>query len=82
MVSSKIKVKKRIKVVYDGPFDKEVDKAIMDCMEGIGAEWYAQGYDFTKNERDICFDLEIPIDVSIKVNEKGSVTAVVEFKED
>jgi len=26
-------------------------------MELIGCVWYAQGFDLTSNERDICFEL-------------------------
>ena len=52
-------MKKKIKVIYAGPLDMELDKLIQDALCGIGAEWYAQGTDFTNGERDICFDIEI-----------------------
>jgi len=53
-------MKKRIKVVYDGPLDVAVDELIRKAMKGIGAKWYAQGCDYVEPyERDICFDLEI-----------------------
>jgi len=51
-------MKKTIRVIYDGGLDEKLDKLIRKTMEGIGAKWYAQGYDLTSNERDICFDLE------------------------
>jgi len=52
-------IKKKFKVIYDGQLDEDVDDLIRNTLEGIGAKWYAQGYNFTTNERDICFDLEI-----------------------
>jgi len=51
-------MKKTIRVIYDGGLDEKLDKLIRKTMEDIGAEWYAQGYDLTFNERDICFDFE------------------------
>lgn len=50
-------VKKRIKVSYVGRPNDDSDKTIMEAMKGVGARWYAQGYDFVNNERDICFDI-------------------------
>ena len=46
----------KIKVTYNGNLDKELDSEIRSAIEGIGGEWYAQGFDFTTNIRDICFD--------------------------
>jgi len=51
-------MKKIIRVIYDGGLDEKPDKLIRKTMEGIGAKRYAQGYDLTSNERDVCFDLE------------------------
>lgn len=45
----------RIKVTYKGSPDKGVDKAISESLKKDFI-WYAQGYDFEKDERDICFD--------------------------
>jgi len=51
-------MKKTIRVIYEGALDRNLDKLIKKTMEGIGAEWYAQGYNMTSNQRDVCFDLE------------------------
>jgi len=51
-------MKKTIRVIYDGGLDEKLDNLIREIMEGIGAKWYAQGYNLTSNERDVCFNLE------------------------
>lgn len=47
----------RISVKYDG-YDVELDKKIKEFCEGLGFEWYGQGYDFIQDRRDIAFDKE------------------------
>ncbi len=47
-----------IKVSYRGKLDVELDRKIQAALEGIGAKWYAQGFDLVIHERDICFDYE------------------------
>ena len=49
-------MKKRIKVIYDGRLDVRLDMLIRTAMKEIGAELYAEGYNFVDEERDICFD--------------------------
>ena len=50
---------KRIKIIYNGKMNTKLDKEITGAIESIGGKWYAQGYDFTKDERDICFDITV-----------------------
>jgi len=52
-------MKIKVTVTYLFPLNTEADKKIRDLMKGIGCKWYAQGNDLVKNERDICFDLDI-----------------------
>ena len=49
-------MKKTIRVIYDGRLDVRLDMLIRTAMEKIGAELYAEGYNFEDEERDICFD--------------------------
>ena len=46
-----------VKFIYDGKSDDEVDVKIAKVAEEAGMSWYAQGYDFTRDKRDVCFDL-------------------------
>ena len=48
----------QISVIYEGEQSSELDTAINKAMKNIRAIWYAQGYDFTTKQREICFDLE------------------------
>uniref|UniRef100_A0A6H1ZRP2 Uncharacterized protein n=1 Tax=viral metagenome TaxID=1070528 RepID=A0A6H1ZRP2_9ZZZZ len=48
--------KYRIKVEYNGKPSEAMDWMIYDAMKGVGCKWYAQGYDYTADIRDICFD--------------------------
>lgn len=36
----------------------ELDRVILDKMDEIKAEWYAQGIDKETGIRDLCFDLD------------------------
>lgn len=51
-------MKRRIKVLYTGPLDGDLDEKITRALEAIGCKWYAQGMDMQTRERDICFDYE------------------------
>ena len=51
-------MKIHIKCTYGG-HDEAVDNIIMERMKEIGAEWYAQGFNFDSQERDICFYFDI-----------------------
>jgi len=49
----------KVKVIYDGELDVELDEKIRKAMVSIGMEWYAQGK-ATDSYRDICFDYNPP----------------------
>ena len=51
-------MKRKIKVVYYGELDTDLDHQITGAMKNIGCKWYAQGFDLVARERDICFDYE------------------------
>lgn len=51
-------MKRRVKVLYTGPLDGDLDDKIVTALEAIGCKWYAQGMDINTHERDICFDYE------------------------
>ena len=46
----------QVKVMYKGEPSEKLDKAIRNALEGAGMKWFAQGYNFETEERDICFD--------------------------
>ena len=48
-------MKAMIKVTYHTPIDTGADKKITECMESVGAKWYAQGAG-RDGIRDICFE--------------------------
>ena len=47
----------RVEIKYKG-FDTELDKVIRDALDGVGLKWYGQGYAFSSDTRDMCFDYE------------------------
>jgi len=49
---------RKIKVVYDGGIDENLDKKIKEAMKCIGAKLIYRGYSFQKNIRDLMFFLE------------------------
>jgi len=49
---------KTIIITYSGELDKILDDLIVKVMKNAGFEWYAQGYDLVKKERNICFDVK------------------------
>ena len=52
------KRERKLKVVYEGKMDMELDKKIRGLMESLGWEWYGQGFNRITTERDICFKRE------------------------
>ena len=46
----------KLKVFYEGEADAILDGKIIKAMEKIGYQWYAQGYNFKKKERDLAFE--------------------------
>lgn len=47
-----------IKVIYKSKnIISELDDKIRATLERAGMKWYAQGYNLTNHERDICFDV-------------------------
>jgi hypothetical protein len=47
-----------LKVIYDGPLDHELDLAIEDAIRPLGWKWWASGYEFETDKRDLAFDLK------------------------
>lgn len=47
-----------IRITYSAPEKmlSDIDKGLIESLESAGYSWYAQGYDFTTNQRDLCFD--------------------------
>ena len=50
-------MKKTLRVVYDGHPDHDMEKELRELLDRHGYKWYAQGYDFVAEKRDIAFDL-------------------------
>ena len=50
---------KKIKVVYEGEPIKSLDDNIIQALEGMGAEYYASGYNFKTNQRDVAFNTKL-----------------------
>lgn len=46
------------KFIYDGKPDDSTDAQIKKVAKSAGMVWYAQGYNFETNQRDVCFDLK------------------------
>lgn len=51
-------MKRRVRILYTGPLDGELDDKVTRALESIGCVWYAQGMDLQTLERDICFDYD------------------------
>jgi len=49
---------KRIQVKYHGLPDEDLDMLITVALVNAGLVWYAQGFDYVKQERDITFEEE------------------------
>jgi len=47
----------RVEVKYKG-FNTELDEVIRNALEDAGLRWYGQGYAFSSDTRDMCFDYE------------------------
>lgn len=48
---------KSVKVIYQGPYDKETDDAVKRALDSVGGVFWASGFNFETGERDLCFDL-------------------------
>jgi hypothetical protein len=47
-----------IKVTYTGEMSEKKDAEVKKIADESGWKWYAQGYDFENNIRDIVFEYE------------------------
>lgn len=45
-----------VKVTYPGPYDPKKDAHAMKHAQHWHWKWYASGFNFETNIRDICFD--------------------------
>ena len=45
-----------VRVFYDGGLNKDLDKAIEDCLSKFGFFRWASGMDLQTMERDLAFD--------------------------
>lgn len=54
-------VKIIISAYYDGSPDPEIDEKLREVIETTGAEWYAQGFAFQSEIRDMSFELDLDI---------------------
>ncbi len=53
-------MKKTLRVVYDGKPDDAtyaLETELKTLLEKHGYKWYAQGYDFVDEKRDIAYDM-------------------------
>lgn len=50
-------MKKTLRVIYDGRPDYKMEKALKKVLDKHGYGWYAQGYDFVAEKRDIAYDM-------------------------
>ena len=50
-------MKKTLRVVYDGRPDYKLEKSLKRVFDKHGYKWYAQGYNFVDEKRDIAYDL-------------------------
>ena len=44
------------RILYSGKPNYKIDKEIIRACKSRGFVWYAQGYDYENDIRDICFD--------------------------
>ena len=44
------------RIMYSGTPNEKLDKEIIKVCESRGFKWWAQGYNFETDMRDICFD--------------------------
>ena len=52
-------MKQKLKIVYDGPLDEEIDKVLEEAALQLGFVRWASGYCFPSKERDIAFEREV-----------------------
>ena len=50
-------MKKTLRVIYDGRPDYKLEKSLKRVFKKHGYEWYAQGYNFVAEKRDIAYDM-------------------------
>ena len=50
--------RKKLKVYYDGPTNKELDDSLIALMEKYGYKFYALGTNHMTQVRDLAFDLK------------------------
>ena len=46
----------KLTVLYDGRVDVELDDALIEALVGLGFEFYASGYNFERDVRDLAFE--------------------------
>ena len=46
-----------LKVVYDGPLDRELDERIEEAVNPLGWKRWASGFNRLDGKRDLAFDL-------------------------
>jgi hypothetical protein len=49
---------KKLRVIYDGPMDEELDEKITELLESEGWHRWASGFNFVDEERDLAFEQE------------------------
>ena len=51
-------MKKTLRVTYDGRPDYKLEKSLKRVFDKHGYKWYAQGFDFVSEKRDLAYDKE------------------------
>ncbi len=69
-----------LKVWYHGNIQRELDDTIKKTA--VGGEWWAQGYDFGEDVRDIAFDYDNPIQRDMAIVELEALEGVHTEKRD
>jgi len=55
----KDKIYMALTISYYGDQDPEIDKFVQTAMKKKGYRWYAGGYNFMVNKRDLLFEREV-----------------------
>lgn len=59
-------------VRYVGKMNPKLDSELRKAIESHGYQWYAEGYSFQLDERDICF-LKDNDELSLKLKENNAI---------
>ena len=53
----------KLKIIYTGGLNPELDKALKDTLKRSGLIWRASGYNMSTEERDLAFESKKPAGV-------------------